>query len=596
MPTHQNDAAAHMGRHCGPTPWADSLRTVHLTFTADHARQWAVLTRAALAARRTELDALNVYPVPDGDTGTNLYLTLDGAIEQVVEAHTRLGILGAATLVQECTSLGRATLLSARGNSGVILSQILRGLTQVVVERDLEEVDAPAMADCFERGAVLARKAVAHPQEGTILSVADAAARAGRVAADAGASIVEVAEAARDAASAALLRTPEQLPALAAAGVVDAGGAGCVLLLEALCRILTGDWSETDLLGVTKGPARREEWRPTVHGVPGPIDTGADALLVDGALAISSHPEGDLVGPGFEVMYLVEDSDETSIDALTATLDRLGDSLIVSGGPDLWSVHVHVDDVGAAIEAGIDAGRLRRILVTNFADQIARRRERQALGIVACAAGPGIASILREGGAVVVDSVPGARASAGQLLDAARATGAHAVLILPNDKDTVLAAEAAVTAAAHEGLSAHVIPSRTAVQGLAAMAVLDPAASVQDNVVAMAGAARATRHGAVTIAVKEALTSGGHCRPGDALGIVDGDIVLVGDDLSTIAVQVLERLLGAGGELVTLLTGADIDAELLDGVQRWLHDEVPHAEVTVLAGGQAAYPLLIGVE
>lgn len=579
------------------------------TYTADDARHWVLLTRAAFAARRSELDALNVYPVPDGDTGTNLYLTLDGALDQVIEAHTRRGILGTASLVEECETLSRAVLLSGRGNSGVILGQILRGLCQVVIENQYVDLDASAIATCFERGASMARKAVAHPQEGTILSVADAAAAAARVAADRGEDLVPVVEAALEGAQVALARTPEQLEALARAGVVDAGGAGCVLMLESLHRVLTGSWGGdlSDVLGGGTALVRRDEWHragnESVSSMAGDTDVGHDT---DGAGASSgdgpdhSGPEptssASVSGPAYEVMYLVEDSDEDRIDALTSTLDGLGDSLIVVGGPDLWSVHVHVDDVGAAIEAGIDAGRLRRVIVTNFADQIGRHRERNTIGVVACAAGPGIGAILKEAGAVVVPSSPGARASAGQLLEGARATGAHSVLLLPNDKDTVMAAEAAVTAAAQEGMAVHVIPARTAVQGLAAMAVHDPTMSVQDNVIAMAGAARATRHGAVTIASKEALTSGGHCVPGDALGIVDGDIVLVGDDLAQIAIEVVQRLLRAGGELVTLLTGEGATPELLSRLEDAIRDEAAHAEVIVLEGGQSAYPLLIGVE
>ena len=579
------------------------------TYTADDARHWVLLTRAAFAARRSELDALNVYPVPDGDTGTNLYLTLDGALDQVIEAHTRRGILGTASLVEECETLSRAVLLSGRGNSGVILGQILRGLCQVVIENQYVDLDASAIATCFERGASMARKAVAHPQEGTILSVADAAAAAARVAADRGDDLVPVVEAALEGAQVALARTPEQLEALARAGVVDAGGAGCVLMLESLHRVLTGSWGGdlSDVLGGGTALVRRDEWHragnESVSSMAGDTDVGHDT---DGAGASSgdgpdhSGPEptssASVSGPAYEVMYLVEDSDEDRIDALTSTLDGLGDSLIVVGGPDLWSVHVHVDDVGAAIEAGIDAGRLRRVIVTNFADQIGRHRERNTIGVVACAAGPGIGAILKEAGAVVVPSSPGARASAGQLLEGARATGAHSVLLLPNDKDTVMAAEAAVTAAAQEGMAVHVIPARTAVQGLAAMAVHDPTMSVQDNVIAMAGAARATRHGAVTIASKEALTSGGHCVPGDALGIVDGDIVLVGDDLAQIAIEVVQRLLRAGGELVTLLTGEGATPELLSRLEDAIRDEAAHAEVIVLEGGQSAYPLLIGVE
>jgi DAK2 domain fusion protein YloV len=582
---------------------------VSQTYTADDARHWVLLTRAAFAARRSELDALNVYPVPDGDTGTNLYLTLDGALDQVIEAHTRRGILGTASLVEECETLSRAVLLSGRGNSGVILGQILRGLCQVVIENQYVDLDASAIATCFERGASMARKAVAHPQEGTILSVADAAAAAARVAADRGEDLVPVVEAALEGAQVALARTPEQLEALARAGVVDAGGAGCVLMLESLHRVLTGSWGGdlSDVLGGGTALVRRDEWHragnESVSSMAGDTDVGHDT---DGAGASSgdgpdhSGPEptssASVSGPAYEVMYLVEDSDEDRIDALTSTLDGLGDSLIVVGGPDLWSVHVHVDDVGAAIEAGIDAGRLRRVIVTNFADQIGRHRERNTIGVVACAAGPGIGAILKEAGAVVVPSSPGARASAGQLLEGARATGAHSVLLLPNDKDTVMAAEAAVTAAAQEGMAVHVIPARTAVQGLAAMAVHDPTMSVQDNVIAMAGAARATRHGAVTIASKEALTSGGHCVPGDALGIVDGDIVLVGDDLAQIAIEVVQRLLRAGGELVTLLTGEGATPELLSRLEDAIRDEAAHAEVIVLEGGQGAYPLLIGVE
>lgn len=572
---------------------------VRETFTADDARHWALLTRAAFAVRRREIDALNVFPVPDGDTGTNLYLTLDGALDHVVDGHTRLGILGKATLQQECEHLGRAILLSARGNSGVILSQMVRGLTQVVVEGDLETLDAAQMATALARGATLARKAVAHPQEGTMLSVADAAALAALAAREG--TLAEVVDAARVAAIAALDRTPEQLPVLADAGVVDAGGAGCVLILEALTRVVTGAWTEQDeaVLGGGGGLARRDEW----HRDP---QSGASPFRPTEATA---EPVS-IGGPAYEVMYVLEDSDDEKVATLTATLDGLGDSLIVSGGPDLWTVHVHVDDVGAAIEAGIEAGRPRRIAVTSFADQIARHRERQALGVVACAAGPGIAAIMREAGAIVVTSAPGARASAGQLLEAARRTGAHAVLILPNDMDTVLAAEAAVDAAAHEGISAHVIPSRTAVQGLAALAVHDPSHPVQDNVVAMTGAARATRHGAVTVAVKEGLTSGGHCVPGDVLGIVDGDIVIVeqvpaaadggpgerGAVLADVATEVVRRLMGAGGELVTLLTGLEVDEGLVDEVERAVKEAGPHLEVLRLVGGQAAYPLLIGVE
>ncbi len=552
-------------------------------FTADDARHWALLTRAALAARRTEIDELNVFPVPDGDTGTNLYLTLDGAIDDVVAAHGARGVLGTAGLVDECRTLRRAILMSARGNSGVIISQVVGGLCDVVIEREAETVDTAMLVECLERGAAKARASVAHPQEGTILTVADAAAAGARAAGDAGGSMSEVSAAAVEAATEALARTPEQLPALARAGVVDAGGAGCVLLLEALHRVVTGAWTATDDGLLTTGPdLAGVEWHAARRDATPPTPTTEDDAASD--------------GPAFEVMYLLADSDADAVQTLRAALDRLGDSLLVVGGPDLWNVHVHVDDAGAAVEAGIVAGRPERVRITHLPSQVAAREEVVPLGVVAGAAGPGIAALLGQAGAVTVDFGPGRRASATQLLDAARRTGAASVVILPADPDGLMAAEVAAEAATSDGLDVHVVPARTTVQALAALAVLDPERTVHANIVAMTGAAVSTRHGAVTVATKEALTWAGVCHPGDVLGIVDGDVALLGTDLEGSARDVVERLLSAGGELVTLVSGADAGAGLAERVAAALGRDRPEVEVVVIDGGQPVYPLLVGVE
>lgn len=563
--------------------------------TAADARHWALLTRAALAARRTEIDALNVFPVPDGDTGTNLYLTFDAAIDEVVAVHERAGILGTASLVRECHTLKRAILLSARGNSGVIVSQIIGGICDVVIDADAEVVDALLLAAAFARGAAAARACVAHPQEGTILTVADAGAAAAVDAANRGGSLADVAQAAVDASRSALARTPDQLEALARAGVVDAGGAGCVLMLESFHRAITGRWTDHEDSLLAAGPAlhRRDEWRaePVTglaghEGLPGhdPLDREADH---------GAHG-GD--GPAYEVMYLLNATDPAAVETLTQTLDRLGDSLLVVGGPDLWNVHVHVDDPGAAVEAGIAAGRPERIRISHFATQARTREHPSPIAVVACAAGPGIATLLREAGATVVPSAPGRRASAGQLLAAVRATGAPSVVILPGDRDTLMAAGVAAEAALGEGIDAHVVPARTTVQTLAALAVLDPARAVHANVVAMTGAAVATRHGAVSVATKEALTWAGVCHPGDILGIVDGDVAFLGAEIEVAAREVLDRLLSAGGELVTLVVGADAAPGLGERAAAALERDRPEIEVLVLEGGQPVYPLLIGVE
>jgi dihydroxyacetone kinase-like predicted kinase len=373
---------------------------------------------------------------------------------------------------------------------------------------------------------------------------------------------------------------------------VDAGAAGYLLLLEALARVVHQDGAHVgdrmEPFADDPSVRRRDEWS-TSGGVVEPIGRtgGPPASVADGTPG----------GPAYEVMYLLRDSDEARAATLRDTLDSLGDSLLVVGGPDLWNVHVHVDDVGAAIEAGIDAGRPYRVRVTHFADQAGEARQpATGVAVVACAAGPGLAQLFEEAGASVVRSGPGHRASAGQILDAARAAHALAVIVLPNDRDTVMAAEAAARAAEEEGIELHVVRARTAVQGIAALAVFDPGAPASRNAAEMGHAAAATRHGAIAVASREALTSAGLCQPGDVLGAVAGDVVIVGSDLEDVAIDVVARLLTGGGELVTLVAGEDAGTGLAERVALRIHKGHRDVEVTVVDGGQPHYPLLVGVE
>ncbi len=554
--------------------------------SAADARRWAVVTRAALAARRAEIDALNVFPVPDGDTGTNLYLTFDGALDAVRTENERAGRVEPSSLAEECSALARAMLLTARGNSGVILSQVVRGFAEAIAESGVATADGPLVAAALARASERSWRAVTHPVEGTILSVAKAAAEA----AAGSATLAEATESALRGATEALALTTSQLPALQRAGVVDAGGAGYVLLLEALARVAHEDGGAGGLDAASffddQSLERRLDWAPQGAGVRPTDGTGA-ASSDEGAEA------GE--GPAYEVMYLLADADEDRVEGLKTTLDALGDSLLVVGGPDLWNVHVHVDDAGAALEAGVAAGRPYRVKVTRFADH-PRRRPATGVAVVACAAGPGLAAIFEDSGATVVSSGPGRRASAGQLLEAAREAHALTVILLPNDKDTLLAAEAAADAAEQEGIDLHVVRSRTAVQGIAALAVFDPSVSAARNLAAMSSSAAATRNGAVTVASREALTSAGPCQRGDVLGVVGGDIVTVGGDLLEVAEDVMGRLLSSGGELVTVVAGEDAPHGLADEVVRWLGREHRDVEVSLIDGGQPHYPLLLGVE
>jgi DAK2 domain fusion protein YloV len=533
--------------------------------------RWCDLALDGLGEAREEIDALNVYPVPDGDTGTNLYLTFEAARQAIVDAQPE-------SLVSALTVFGRGALLGARGNSGVIMSQLLRaGADQLLRGNPFEP--GRLLADTLVLAADAAYDAVAEPVEGTILTVARAAATAAADAADSddlpidpaaqmGHVIVPAANAARE----ALARTPEQLDVLRLAGVVDAGGRGLCVLFDAAEQAITG-----------RRPAASSARRPAPLPTPLPREAGAD-LSED--------------GPAYEVMYLL-DAEDAGIAPLRKRLAALGDSLVVVGGDGLWNVHVHVDDVGAAIEAGIEAGRPHRVRVTHFAEQVARaasQQSRRPRGVVAVAAGEGLAELFSDAGAHVVATAPSRRSSTGEILEAIRAAGAHEVVVLPNDPDTLAAAEAAGRAAREEGIRAAVIPSRAQVQGLAAIAVHDPSRSFDDDVVHMTSAAGHARHGAVTIAARDAMTTAGPCRAGDVLGVLEGDFAVVGDDLYDTAVTVVDRLLVGGGELLTVVRGADKGDDLADRLKRYVEGRYAGVDVAVFDGGQARYPLLIGVE
>ncbi len=548
------------------------------------ARRWAMATRVAFANHRAEIDELNVFPVPDRDTGTNLYMTLDSALEAARETSSGAHAGAEPTLAGDAAALARACLLAARGNSGVILSQLVRGLSEVIAEaaargigglRGIKGIDAPTLALAVRRASDRAYASVTRPVEGTILSVAAAAASAAELAVAAGADLYAVAHASLAAARVALAATTAQLPSLTRAGVVDAGGMGYVLVLEALERVIAGELA-TDRRPV-RGARRQRLATP-------PVQRECDR-----------HEPG---GPAYEVMYLLSDSSEAAVSELRSRLDELGDSVLVVGGEDLWNVHVHVDDAGAAIEAGIVAGRPYRLEVTHFGDQERARTsasEAGSVAVVACAAGEGLAGVFRAAGALVVPTRAGLRPSAGQLLDAIRSSRSRCVLVLPNDGDTELAAEAAASAAADAGLEVHVVPSQSVVQGIAALAVFEPTATIGDNLVAMSGAASATRFGAVTVAGKKALTGAGWCRPGDALGVVDGEVIAVGEDLAGVGSQVVARLLAGGGELLTIISGEGGGPELSAAVSASARER-GNVEVSIIEGGQAGYPLLLGVE
>jgi uncharacterized protein len=539
---------------------------VHSTFDLDTVIKFVELSTSALADAREEIDALNVYPVPDGDTGTNMFLTVSAGRDALLAATASPD----ADLETALAALARGTLLGARGNSGVILSQMLGALAERMVLAGPDDKAAQVIAEALKEATDASYTAVGTPVEGTMLTVARAASDAALAAAPdqrLGATISAAAEAAR----VALARTPEQLQVLADAGVVDAGGRGLSVILDAAETALTG---------------RRPVESGTALGVRQiPVPMPTHDLTAD--------------GPAYEVMYLL-DADDEKIPELRRALTGLGDSLVVVGGHGLWNVHVHVDDVGAALEAGIQAGRPHRVAVTHFAEQVTAAREklstRNGRKIVAVTAGPGLAALFREAGAVVVAGGPGQRPSTGMLLEAIEGCGAAEVVVLPNDPDSVRTAEIAARTAEESGeVRVAVIPSHAQVQGLAAVAVHEPGRSFDQDVLHMTATARHARHGAVTVAARQAITMAGPCEPGDVLGVIEGDFAVVGADLYAVAVEVIDRLIGGGGDLVTLVAG-DGGEELVEQCGGYVEEKHPTVDVVVYAGGQERYPLLVAVE
>lgn len=536
-------------------------------------RRWCSSGRAALAAARVEIDDLNVYPVPDGDTGTNLLLTMESVEQAVERAFLEQPDRGGPDLARVVDAMTRGAVLGARGNSGVIVSQLLRGIGEALADGD-GPASSGRLVDGLQRASQLAHEAVAAPVEGTVLTVARECASA--VATLGATDLPTLVCAARRAAAESLARTPELLPQLRAAGVVDAGGRGWCVLLEALERVVTGSAVSEPHSVTVLVPRDRS-------GLAAARESGSDRYA-------------------YEVQYLLRDASDGAVAQLRTRLAGLGDSLVVVGNDGLHNVHVHVNDVGAAVEAALDAGRPFRITVTRFADQLdegplpVMNEQPGGRAVVAVAAGDGLGALFRGAGAVVVPGGPTSSPSTAELLDAVRQAGAREVVLLPNDGNISGVASAAAAAARDEGRSVAVVPTRSVLQGLAALAVHDQTRPFADDVAAMAGAAGSTRWAQVTTAVREAVTWAGICQPGDVLGLLEGDVVLIGNDVEAVARTLVDRMLDGGGELVTVVAGEQAPPGTAQRLVQHVQRTRPAVEVVAYEGGQPHYPLLLGVE
>ncbi len=591
--------------------------------------------QSALNQHRVTIDRLNVYPVPDGDTGTNMALTLAAVTEELLRSGAGRGDI--------CRAISHGALMGARGNSGVIVSQLLRGLAATLAPRDDAPdsdppIDAALLAEGLLAASTAADSAVMRPVEGTILSVARASAQAAQRALESltpdergtgATALAAVLESARLAGQAALEATPQQLPVLADAGVVDAGAAGYLLLLDALLSVVDGRPlpDEVDL------PA--EVAAVIAHGNAGtnlpsdPVDPVAEQRAElhshldpgDGG----GHDVHDPSGTRYEVMFLLAAPDE-NIDQFKVAWDALGDSIVMVGGDGLWNCHIHTDDIGPVIEAGIDVGRPHRIQITDLHEQVAglgghsahgahagqhgahagqhgahanggtaiRDQPQVACAVVAVSPAPGLDELFTALG--VQEIVTGGQTmnpSTAELLAAVSAAPSQQVVVLPNNSNIVPVAR---QVDAQTVKQVEVVATTSVPAGLAALIGYDPGADAARNAASMGESATAVAAGEVTQAVRDTTASVGQVAAGQWIGLDESGIVATGPTAGAAAIGLLAHMLQPTHEILTLIEGAAARAAETAEVTAWLAERWPDVEVERHVGGQDHYPYLFGIE
>jgi DAK2 domain fusion protein YloV len=527
----------------------------------ERARELARTSLASIEANRRRIDDLNVYPVPDGDTGTNLTLTVRSVVDALEKSHAE----GQASVAKE---LSRAALMGARGNSGVIFSQIVRGFADVLGEHD--EIDSAVLSKAFRSASDAAYRAVRKPVEGTMLTVVREMAEEGEKPDVRSLPKTDFLRRVVARGEQALARTPDLLGVLKEAGVVDAGGAGLVEITRGLAAGVAGE----ELTAV-----------PVEH----------EALSFD-----AIHQE--LSRYRYCTVFVVE-GDGLDRDTLEHELEQLGDSLLVVGDPSALKIHVHTDDPGAALRLGTGIGTVEGVEIANMHRQTAEREERLSTpapdtiptletGLVAVAAGEGNKRLFESYGATrVIEGGQTMNPSTADIVAAIDATPASEVIVLPNNGNVILSAEQAVGLASRP---ARVVRSRSVQAGLAAMVRYLATSSADENEAAMIDALAGVVTGEVARASRTVKLDGVEVREGDWLGLVDDVAVASSQEFEPVAEAVAERVLSDGRELLTFLTGSE-EPELGTLLER-LRSEHPSVEIEVHSGGQPHYPLLVFAE
>lgn len=536
-----------------------------------------------IANNRQAVDALNIFPVPDGDTGTNMSMTIGAAAKE-------MAVLADDCTVEEASSRCASALLrGARGNSGVILSLIFRGFSKAL--KGMDTADGKAVANAFRKGVDAAYKAVMKPTEGTILTVVRKAAEAAEKSAESGSETIDVCEAALDAAEEALAKTPEQLPVLKKAGVVDAGGQGLVLILKGMGSVIKkGVMIEAeDGSGVT------------------PVSTPSKSTVASASSDIEF---------GYCSEFLIEKSKSAKAKdplSLRAYLESIGDCVVVVDDSDIIKVHVHSNEPGNVIQAALKYGQLINIKIDNMRYQHRNAGEgvsegeephnptpvepENEYGFVAVCAGVGVAELFTDIGAdVIVSGGQTMNPSTDDILNAVMATPAKTVFVLPNNKNIIMAAEQAIPLAKDRDV--RVLQTKTIPQGISAMLVFDETADADTNQMEMMDAAGHVQTGQVTFAARDSEIEGKPVKEGEIMGLVNGKIKFIGNDTVDIAFKTVEKLFKRGEHsLVTIIYGQDTDESSAEMLEERLSAKYGNdMEISIVNGGQPIYYYILSVE
>lgn len=528
------------------------------------------------------VNSLNVFPVPDGDTGTNMSMTMDNGAKEVADKP-------ASTVGEVGQILSKGLLMGARGNSGVITSQLFRGFGQSIKSK--EELTGKDLAQAFQMGVEVAYKAVMKPVEGTILTVSRGAATAALKKADLTDNAIEVMQAALDGAKGALAKTPDLLPVLKEVGVVDSGGQGLVFIYEGFLSALNGDYVASEDFKAT--PANMSEMIKAEHHK-----------------SVAGHVATEDITYGYctEIMVALKQGPtyvkEFNYDEFQGYLSGLGDSLLVVNDDEIVKVHVHTEDPGLVMQEGLKYGSLIKIKVDNMRNQHEAqvqkidneptKAEAKEFGLIAVVAGDGLAEIFKAQGVdYVISGGQTMNPSTEDIVKAIEAVNAKQVIILPNNKNIFMAAQSAAEVV---DIPAAVVETRTIPQGFTSLLAFDPSKTLEDNVTDMTASLSDVVSGSVTLAVRDTTIDGLDIHENDFLGMVDGSIVVSNPDMEATLKTTFDHMIDEDSEIVTIFIGEDGSSEVAQGLADYLEETYEDIEVELHQGDQPVYPYLMSVE